>query len=241
MYNSWSKVLTFLSETLGLRMEASEQRWRVPHGQPRPDDSVGNRHRIRGSPCTTSLHLVLLSLLTETSLPLPKEDTDVDNRQSRSRATCRGITWAATSSMSQFNSPHQITPGQQVTVRAQMQDDTGRHWQSHAIFVADERGEVDVATQRPLAGTYADIDAMGLFWSMRLDPSEQEDTGFAKIGTTPLETRITAEIEGTPTASTTFARLFIAPGTVAIPVREQGLAGTLFLPKGAGPFPASLS
>ena len=130
-----------------------------------------------------------------------------------------------------------LVPGQQVTVRARMQDDTGRLWASHATFNADGRGAVDVATQRPLAGTYAAIDAMGLFWSMRVDPNEHDDTMFAQAGTVPLQTGLTAEIDGLLSASTTLQRLFVAPTTTRMAVREEGLAGTLFLPTGASTNP----
>lgn len=40
------------------------------------------------------------------------------------------------------------------------------------MFRADTRGIVDVSTQSPLAGSYADRDAMGLFWSLRPLDSE---------------------------------------------------------------------
>jgi len=39
---------------------------------------------------------------------------------------------------------------------------------SHAIFQADEDGNVDLISQAPLFGTYEGIDPMGLFWSMHV-------------------------------------------------------------------------
>ena len=40
--------------------------------------------------------------------------------------------------------------------------------------------------------------------------------------------------------STTFNRWFLAPGVRRIPVRENGIIGTLFLPPGNGPFPGKI-
>ena len=48
--------------------------------------------------------------------------------------------------------------GQSVTVRARMRDGMNRLWESHAVFRAGPRGEIDAAVCRPLAGTYASAD-----------------------------------------------------------------------------------
>src|SRR5689334_15297275 len=55
---------------------------------------------------------------------------------------------------------------QQVTLRGQMPNYLGCTWTSHAVFVADAQGCVDVGMQRPVAGTYEGTDPMSLFWSM---------------------------------------------------------------------------
>jgi hypothetical protein len=52
---------------------------------------------------------------------------------------------------------------QQVTLCAEMESYLGCTWASQATFVADQHGCVD-ADQRPIAGTYKQPDAMGLFW-----------------------------------------------------------------------------
>src|SRR5690348_14306092 len=59
-----------------------------------------------------------------------------------------------------------FTPGQRVMLRAEMADDAGQRWRSWAEFAASEAGDVDVATQSPLSGSYSGADGMGLFWSM---------------------------------------------------------------------------
>src|SRR6266545_2743395 len=59
-----------------------------------------------------------------------------------------------------------IMPNHAVTLRAQMQDNLGGAWTSHASFRANATGAVDVSSQPPLSGTYQGTDQMGLFWSM---------------------------------------------------------------------------
>ncbi len=61
-------------------------------------------------------------------------------------------------------------PGARLTLRASriVSSDWGtRPFQSQAVFVADAAGRVDVDTQAPVEGSYARVDARGLFWSMR--------------------------------------------------------------------------
>src|ERR1700686_1455680 len=55
---------------------------------------------------------------------------------------------------------------QLLTVRAQMADDSHRLWESQASFRTDAQGSVDLSTQKPLSGTYDNVDGMGLLWSM---------------------------------------------------------------------------
>ncbi len=128
-------------------------------------------------------------------------------------------------------------PHQHVTVRAHMHDDLQRRWESQATFASDSQGAVDVGSQRPLSGTYDDIDPMGLFWSMTLNPEEPEISPFRKIGLTPTMMTFTAIVDEQPVGSATLERLFVAPGVTRIPVRENGLVGALFHPSGSGPYP----
>src|SRR5690349_19091225 len=78
-----------------------------------------------------------------------------------------------------------LESGQQVTLRASQTDDHQRTWRAHATFVADSNGQVDVAAQAPLSGTYADVDAMGLIWSMELAADEPNQSPFFRSVPTP--------------------------------------------------------
>lgn len=122
-----------------------------------------------------------------------------------------------------------FAPGARVTLRAHTADEQSWRWESAATFAADERGEVDVAGQTPLAGSYPDADALGLLWSMTLDPAESDISPFAAQGNAPIQITLTAEAEGMR-VTTTCMRDVASPKVHRIPVREDGIAGTFFRP-----------
>lgn len=128
-------------------------------------------------------------------------------------------------------------PQQVVTLRAWIRDDSDEIWQSHASFETDDRGNVDVNSQKPLSGTYNDIDGMGLFWSIRKYAYERVGSFISKKGTSPVEMIFTVEMEGQLVASTKALRLISAPDVEETLIRDGGLVGTLFKPAGPGPFP----
>ncbi len=59
-----------------------------------------------------------------------------------------------------------LDPGERVSIRAELTDGAGHHWASKAEFAADAAGGVDASTQAPVSGSYKDVSAMGLIWSM---------------------------------------------------------------------------
>src|SRR5712691_11164952 len=90
--------------------------------------------------------------------------------------------------------------GQPVTVRAQMANYLNSTWESHATFIADARGGVDVSTQRPVHGTYEQLDPLGLFWSM-VPPAGAEFQGISAASVAPLRVKFEAEVNGAVVAS----------------------------------------
>lgn len=130
-----------------------------------------------------------------------------------------------------------FAPQQTVILRAKTVDHAGKAWASYATFQADAQGHIDVSTQKPLSGTYQDVDAMGLFWSM-LSVNKKQKTPFAHTTQQPLVVEIVAEVEDKAAASTQVTRLFVASGVNRQSVRENGLYGTFFSPAGPGPHPA---
>lgn len=132
-----------------------------------------------------------------------------------------------------------FSPGQRITLRASTRDEQGRPWSSEAVFGADEHGAVDVAREAPLAGSYAGADALGLLWSMVLDAQEKDVSPFATQGNAPLTVLLEASIPGL-TIRASCTRDIAAPDVLRLPVREAGVAGTLFRPAAPGFYPGVL-
>jgi len=129
-----------------------------------------------------------------------------------------------------------------VTIAASAQDDEGSLWTSQAVFTTDEDGFLDLSTQRPLAGSYDDVDAMGLFWSMTTNSRKgKQEPSFTKTRlTVPTTITFRAQLNTTFFAEETAERLHQADGVTDILVEEDGLKGKLFLPVGPGPHPGLL-
>lgn len=118
-------------------------------------------------------------------------------------------------------------PGAAVTMRAGAIDDAQHRWESHAVFVADEQGVVDLSRQPAQSGSYPGKDAMGLFWSMRLDETVVERSWFIKTNPTPTLVKVTAEHSG-ESASLEVTRRLMAQGVRRREIRDDGLVATFF-------------
>lgn len=118
-------------------------------------------------------------------------------------------------------------PGAAVTVRASADDDLGRRWESHAVFVADPDGVVDLSRHASGSGSYPGRDPMGLFWSMRVGPEVQERGPFLKLRPTPVTFTIRAE-SGDHAAEAQVMRTFMGPGVRRREIREAGMVATFF-------------
>lgn len=129
-----------------------------------------------------------------------------------------------------------------VTITASMYDDEGSLWTSQATFMSDADGSLDLSTQRPLAGSYDAVDAMGLFWSMTTNRGKgKQEPSFAKTRlTVPTTITFRAQIDQVSVAEGKAERFHQADGVTDLLVDEYGLKGKLFLPPGSGPHPALL-
>jgi len=123
---------------------------------------------------------------------------------------------------------------QPVLLRAHLPTKFGR-WESFALFQTDGTGCIDVARAVPLRGTYGIADPMGLFWSMTRVESTSSAVSPGLLGTVTL----TAEVEGKVEALASCQRSwYVASDITSVSVRERGLVGTFFHPRGSSPFPA---
>lgn len=130
-----------------------------------------------------------------------------------------------------------LEPDENVKLMAHLIDESNQSWDSYAIFQADENGTIDLSSHAPLSGTYAEVDPMGLFWSMELAKDAKEQTCFLHKSMAPLSLEMIAELKDGNRLVKRVTRQVTIPGIRKIPVLEEGLVGNLFLPEGEGPFP----
>jgi len=156
----------------------------------------------------------------------------------------RPLTLQATPAAGMADQPVEIRvaglqPGERAEIHALSRDDRHRLWESHAVFVADDDGCVNLAGQAPVAGTYSGVDAMGLFWSMTLDPARSgPPSSFVKKELSPAVVDLDVKGALGKTVSARLERNFVTPGTEVRDVREEGLIGRFFIPPGADEQPA---
>ncbi|KAL9979728.1 hypothetical protein ACROYT_G017435 [Oculina patagonica] len=139
-----------------------------------------------------------------------------------------------------------LAPKQTVTLEAKLLSDKGELFQSHAHYIADKDGEVDVCRDSSLGGSYSGVSPMGLLWSMKPAPGQRKGIRLMKSDVTKpynivlncFDGHVTShESSLQPLSSETFQKWYMADGVKRIPVREGRIRGTLFLPPGEGPFP----
>jgi dienelactone hydrolase len=137
-----------------------------------------------------------------------------------------------------------LKPGQAVVVKATMVESQPgvwggaaggqrRTWTSSVEFSADGEGVVDLGRLAPERGSYAGVDAMGLFWSMQ--NTKTEPIGCPADLLAPVSVKFEVEAAGTKIAETSVMRLFVAPGVKREEVRANGLVGVFFKPADGKP------
>ena len=139
-----------------------------------------------------------------------------------------------------------LTPLQKITLGAKIVGDKGEVFQSHAHYIADKDGEVDVRRDSSLGGSYSGVSPMGLLWSMKPAPGQRKGIRLMKSDVTKPYNIVVSCFDGhvtpiesllQPLSSGTFQKWYKADGVKRISVREGRIRGTLFIPPGDGPFP----
>jgi hypothetical protein len=131
-----------------------------------------------------------------------------------------------------------LEPNQRAIIQAELVDGADQRWKSQAEFLADTQGTVDVSRQSPLKGSYGEVSAMGLIWSMK--PEEKQVERYASprdFGTQIIELRLIAD--GKQASSAQLRQRTVAEGVRQIKVQGQ-LHGMLFLPGTSGQHPGVL-
>ncbi|PFX24429.1 bile acid-CoA:amino acid N-acyltransferase-like [Stylophora pistillata] len=136
---------------------------------------------------------------------------------------------------------------QKITLGARVVGDRGQVFQSHAHFIADKHGQVDVCRDPSVGGSYRGVSAMGLLWSMIPAPGQRKGIRLIKSDVTKpynfalncFDGHISPQESSSskPLSSKTFEKGYMVNGVKRIPVKEGRIRGTLFLPPGDGPFP----
>ncbi|WP_454690423.1 acyl-CoA thioester hydrolase/BAAT C-terminal domain-containing protein [Achromobacter aloeverae] len=122
-----------------------------------------------------------------------------------------------------------------VQLSAELRHPDGSVWRSEATVTADADGRVDLDRQAPSAGDWREADAMGLLWSMRRvqPPSQAALTDEIE----PLTVAVQARGADGASARAEFIQRYLVDGVERRDVNADGIVGTVFTPRGAGPHP----
>uniref|UniRef100_A0A8D3CCS7 Uncharacterized protein n=1 Tax=Scophthalmus maximus TaxID=52904 RepID=A0A8D3CCS7_SCOMX len=146
-----------------------------------------------------------------------------------------------------FDEPLRLTVAglrsrQLVALRALATDDKGVAFSSSATYRADAGGDIDLARDPSLSGSYVGVEPAGLLWSLR--PDVLHTRFHKKCSLNPHVVNFSVhegegEGEGRMLAQAAGERRLIADGVGRRPVKEGNVRGVLFTPP-EGPFPAVL-
>ena len=137
-----------------------------------------------------------------------------------------------------------LEPTQNVTLEAKLVDEKGHVFKSHAHYIANNDGEVDVGRDLSLGGSYRGVEPKGLLWSMK--PGQRKELRLIKKDVTkPFEVELKcfdnhiSPNEGSKLllSSSTFEQWYMAVGVKRVVLKDLPFQGTLFIPSGDGPFP----
>lgn len=132
-----------------------------------------------------------------------------------------------------------LQPDKRVTIRAELVDGADERWTSQADFTAGAQGEIDSSRQAPIAGSYKEVSAMGLVWSMmphsRKASRYQPPRAFA-----PQIVEFQLLRKGEHLSTARLEQVTLAEGVARVPVRDGDLRGMLFLPPGNARHPGVL-
>lgn len=131
-----------------------------------------------------------------------------------------------------------LQPNEHVTIQAQLTDGGEQVWKSEAEFVADSDGVVDSSREAPAKGSYAEVSAMGLVWSMK--PAEKHVANYE--APRELQSQIINFAllrNGQQVSTAQLEQLRIADDVGRITIKGK-LHGVLFLPAGGGQRPGVL-
>uniref|UniRef100_A0A6I8PBW2 Acyl-CoA thioesterase 4 n=1 Tax=Ornithorhynchus anatinus TaxID=9258 RepID=A0A6I8PBW2_ORNAN len=133
-----------------------------------------------------------------------------------------------------------LRPGQAVTLRASLRDESGEPFRCQGRYQADEGGRLELDRSPALGGSFSGLEPMGLIWA--LEPARPLWRLIKRDVRTPFAVELQVLDGHDPSpgpllATAVHERAFMAPGVRRIPLRQGRVRATLFLPPGQGPFP----
>ncbi|MCF1685832.1 alpha/beta fold hydrolase [Tetragenococcus halophilus] len=128
---------------------------------------------------------------------------------------------------------------EEVTIYASAYDEKQKKFSSYASFIANKEGIVNVSSQQPIAGSYSETDASGLFWSMKHVDSSLDDY-FEKSSADKISINLDLQVEGKKVDAVTINRYFYMDNIIKENIEHERLSGSLFYPKQKRENPAVL-
>ncbi|HET6988843.1 MAG TPA: acyl-CoA thioesterase/bile acid-CoA:amino acid N-acyltransferase family protein [Kribbella sp.] len=123
-----------------------------------------------------------------------------------------------------------------VSIGAKAVDHDGKQWHGEATFTADDHGTIDLDRAKPSAGSYQDVDGMGLFWSMNPPDGNPDGQWYVppdENGRPVEHVDVFVTRKGKRVASTTVTRQWLSSGVTTRPVSltKDKISGTYAAPR----------
>ncbi|CAL2043232.1 unnamed protein product [Caenorhabditis brenneri] len=115
--------------------------------------------------------------------------------------------------------------------------ENGKYY-SYCVIKSNEHGNIDLARDKPIRGTYYETDKMGLFSS--LHPTDEIKFGhyIRNYGQDPFYYTLKLLSDSEEVLDQlNLRKLWMHPALTRIEVAQNGMYGTIFKPPGPGPFP----
>ncbi|MGB0716248.1 MAG: acyl-CoA thioesterase/bile acid-CoA:amino acid N-acyltransferase family protein [Phycisphaerae bacterium] len=127
-----------------------------------------------------------------------------------------------------------LQPGQMVSLVAESAGPAGKIVRAAAEFEADPNGNIDLARNAPVSGSYRGINQLGIFWSRNNTAEPTPDALKDKPGQSQILFKVKAGDK--ELCRKQHVRYLVAPGVKESIIRQGRLKGKLFVPPGEGPF-----
>ncbi|KYG31780.1 alpha/beta fold hydrolase [Alkalihalobacillus trypoxylicola] len=127
-------------------------------------------------------------------------------------------------------------PSDEISILTYIHDDRDELFVSDATFIANKNGEVHIANEASIKGTYTGIDRNGIFWSAK-HVKKKHDDYFLKTNINALTIKMQLKIRDELVHEVAFERSFYKNDIHVVELNQNHIIGTLYLPKEKGDYP----